>query len=196
MHKSAESKRTAPLSSTAIKKDTGDPHYQVAYGLVQVLNKWVKEQRRLREAMAPELFHTQSAFDYSVKRKMGCDLPPASSLLPTVNIPQIEYISDNLDDDQTDNIKAAADILACSCYPWSAQTTSAIAQHHSGIASGILALIYDAGIYSEYLGEDTIWHLYSDILELICQFNVEFIPWHNITTDEDRAQNTQTTSSH
>ncbi len=64
-----------------------------------------------------------------------------------------------------------------------------MSQHHSGIAAGVLSLLYDAGIYTKYLGEDNIWALYCDILEIITQFNPEYMPWHNITDEEDRPEN-------
>ncbi len=111
--------RSTNYTSNVIKKDTKNPFGQVGYGLVQILNDWVKNQREAEEEMTVGLTEEQHAFVESNTKKLGCSLPPASSLLSKINIEANQYISDNLDKDQIDLIRTATQTLGCSSYPWS-----------------------------------------------------------------------------
>lgn len=185
--KSADVHRSHPLAANSIKKDSEDTEIQIAYGLVQILNPWVRAQLMAEASLLTGLTVQQKAFLRDNLRKYGCALPPATSLTP--DLASFTFKPAITDSTQLDKIDKCLKILQASSYSWSYQSKSSNSQHHSGIAVGLLCLLKDASIYKQYLGEQTIWQTFKAILAVIRQFSPMFLPWHGIVDETDRKDN-------
>lgn len=187
MSKTTNVQRSQPLIANTIKKDNTDSHIQLAYGLVQVLNFWVRAQHDAETNMTTGLTDDQELFLQQDRRKFGCNLPPATKLVPDLS--DFHFKPHVLDTEALETITKCINILQTSFYSWSAQYKSSNTQHHSGVAAGLLALLNDTEIYTQYLGEHSIWKLFKDTLDIVHKFCPGFFPWHGVVTDKDRANN-------
>ena len=187
MNKLEEPFRSQTLTAASIKKNSPDSEIQVAYGLVQILTDWIRAQHVAETRMKICLTDEQKTFLQRDNRKNGCNLPPATKLAPKTSV--FTFNPDDLDDSSLERIEYCYKIVQKSSHPWAAQNTSPIAQHLRGIVVGLLALANDTKIYAKYLGEQTIWVLFKQILDIIRKLCPSYMPWHEISADEDRADN-------
>jgi len=162
---------------------------QIAFGLVQILNAWVRAQRNFDlEISLSKLTPEQKAFwDLDVNRN-GCILPPSAEALPDLDSFDLKKATGLTSEDQ-EEIKSFVDILTCSYSSWAMQTQSSMNQHNVSIAVGVIQLYRDLDkIYTQFLGENIIWKTYAKVLGQIHKIAPHFLPWHGVLA-ENRQEN-------
>lgn len=154
---------------------------QTAFGLVQILNTWVRAQRKLDlQISAGKLTPEQKAFWVDDVRKNGCIFPPSEAALPDVATFDLNKVT-GLTDEDLKEIGDCLDILSCSYSSWALQSQSTLNQHNVAIAVGVIQLNRDLKkIYKAFLGENIIWKIFGHILGLIQEMAPHFSPWHGV----------------
>ncbi len=187
MIKSAQPLRSQPVAPGSIKKSSPESEIQVAYGLVQVFSKWIKDQHNAEIKMKKCLTEEHNEFLDHDGRKNGCNFPPATKLAPKISV--FKFDPNDLDDSSLQRIEHCCKILQKSSHPWAGQNSSTILQHLRGIVGGLLVLDNDSNIYTGFLGEKTVWLLFKQILDIIRKLRPSYMPWHEISAETDRADN-------
>jgi len=173
-----------PSLVKAVKEDNKNPvneDAQMALGLVQILNAWVRAQRKLDLKISPgQLTPEQTPFLELDIKKNGCILPPSDEALPHVATFDLKNVT-TLTHDHRAEIMKCIHILECSYSSWAMQSLSTMNQHNVTIAVGVIQLHRDLDkIYKKFLGENIIWKTFVEVLGLLEGFNSDFIPWHGV----------------
>jgi len=164
---------------------------QTTLGLAEVMDIWIRAQRKLDLSLDNKnLTKDQVTFWDNDKKKNGCIMPPSLTSMPEPPYKIIKAYG--LNDSQMAEITSCLGILRSSYFPWAYQYKTGTHQHSVNTATGVVQLQRDKDtIFKHYLGENTIWKLYSTILDLVCIISADFMPWHGVIHDNRQENNDQ-----
>jgi hypothetical protein len=177
-----------PVTETEMKSGEFDRHSQTVLGLRELLIEWVRIQRELDcELDQDVLTEEERSFLPKDTSNFGCLMPPSAESMPT--LPDNFSKAYDLDDSQRDEITSCLQILRSAYFPWARQSSSTPQQHLKKVAIDIFQLHQDKlQIFQNYLGENQIWKLYSNILALVLKIAPHFVAWHGVVP-QDRQEN-------
>ena len=191
--------RKPGLTQAVVKPGSTDRKVQTARGLVEVMTKWVRQQREFDLDLNQENLSAHQIQVLIDGEKNGCATPPSHKALPPFNT--FSFKNQELDEDQLQVIGECINILRSSHTSWALQSKSPLHQYCVSVAVSILELhTHQETIFQYYLGETMIWDLYTKILHKVQHFCPHFVPWHGITEknwspNEDQMILTKTTRS-